>query len=386
MNADPRQRQDPLRRLPGDAATSPPARPAPATATPTRRPHRPLRPADRARPHAGGRRRRRALRRRRLGRRHRPPPALRHRHRRRHHLPRLQARALHRQPRGRGRRRRHRRHRGDLQLLRRQGEDRHRPPPRPRGAPTVRAGGEAIGHVTTAEYGSPDALARRRRAPDRRLQGRGPRHLRHHARALQPPAGRARHRRRRRADRRRPAGRRSSTASPRAGCVSAAARPRSACSPRSGRASSTRSSSSTTTSPASSPSTRPAGCSAGSRPASASAATARPRAATSASPSPATAGAAPASPTRSHPRPLRARKRGARPGLTLLMVSTTGEQHAYYVLDADARPRRRDLPAALAPDRRAHRRELRAVARDACSSSPAPAARCAPASPRTRCA
>jgi hypothetical protein len=42
-------------------------------------------------------------------------------------------------------------------------------------------------------------------------------------------------------------------------------------------------------------------------------------------------------------------KRGARPGLTLLMVSTTGEQHAYYELDADLRPQRRDLPAALLP-------------------------------------
>ena len=42
-------------------------------------------------------------------------------------------------------------------------------------------------------------------------------------------------------------------------------------------------------------------------------------------------------------------RRGARPGLTLLMVSTTGEEHAYYELDADLVPRRRDLPAALAP-------------------------------------
>ena len=39
---------------------------------------------------------------------------------------------VHRQPGGRGRRSRHRRHRRHLLLLRRQGEDRHRPPSRPR--------------------------------------------------------------------------------------------------------------------------------------------------------------------------------------------------------------------------------------------------------------
>ncbi len=46
--------------------------------------------------------------------------------------------------------------------------------------------------------------------------------------------------------------------------------------------------------------------------------------------------------------PFEARK-GARPGLTLLMVSTTGEEFAYYVLDADLVPTRRELPPALAP-------------------------------------
>mgnify|MGYP001765146242 CR=1 FL=1 len=40
-------------------------------------------------------------------------------------------------------------------------------------------------------------------------------------------------------------------------------------------------------------------------------------------------------------------RRGARPGLTLLMVSTTGEQHAFYVLDETLRPVRRDLPENL---------------------------------------
>ena len=40
-------------------------------------------------------------------------------------------------------------------------------------------------------------------------------------------------------------------------------------------------------------------------------------------------------------------KKGARPGLSLLMVSTTGEQFAYYELDADLVPRERPLPEAL---------------------------------------
>jgi hypothetical protein len=40
-------------------------------------------------------------------------------------------------------------------------------------------------------------------------------------------------------------------------------------------------------------------------------------------------------------------KKGARPGLTLLMVSTTGEQHGYYVLDEDLVPRPAPLPEAL---------------------------------------
>jgi len=39
--------------------------------------------------------------------------------------------------------------------------------------------------------------------------------------------------------------------------------------------------------------------------------------------------------------------KGARPGLTLLMVSTTGEQFAYYVLDDDLVPQPAPLPEAL---------------------------------------
>jgi hypothetical protein len=40
-------------------------------------------------------------------------------------------------------------------------------------------------------------------------------------------------------------------------------------------------------------------------------------------------------------------KKGARPGLRMLMVSTTGEQHAYYELDEALTPVQRDLPFAL---------------------------------------
>ena len=40
-------------------------------------------------------------------------------------------------------------------------------------------------------------------------------------------------------------------------------------------------------------------------------------------------------------------KKGARPGLTLLMVSTTGEEFAYYVLDEALTPQKIPLPAAL---------------------------------------
>jgi 6-hydroxynicotinate reductase len=42
-------------------------------------------------------------------------------------------------------------------------------------------------------------------------------------------------------------------------------------------------------------------------------------------------------------------KKGARPGLTLLMVSTTGEEYAYYVLDQSLTPQKQPLPDALHP-------------------------------------
>lgn len=40
-------------------------------------------------------------------------------------------------------------------------------------------------------------------------------------------------------------------------------------------------------------------------------------------------------------------KKGARPGLSMLMVSTTGEQYGYYVLDEDLQPIQVDLPESL---------------------------------------
>ena len=42
-------------------------------------------------------------------------------------------------------------------------------------------------------------------------------------------------------------------------------------------------------------------------------------------------------------------KKGARPGLTLLMISTTGEQFGYYVLNDDLAPVAAELPDALRP-------------------------------------
>jgi hypothetical protein len=41
-------------------------------------------------------------------------------------------------------------------------------------------------------------------------------------------------------------------------------------------------------------------------------------------------------------------KKGARPGLSLMMVSTTGEQYAYYELDDDLKPARKPFPERLA--------------------------------------
>ena len=112
-----------------------------------------------------------------------------------------------------GRRHRHGRHRGDLLLLRRQGEDRHRSPPRPRdgAGPRQRRAGRPRDddRIRLADAGD-----RRRAAPDRRLQEGGHRHLRHPARPVRgTPRGDGDRRRPRRhraggrgADRRWPAG------------------------------------------------------------------------------------------------------------------------------------------------------------------------------------
>ena len=164
---------------------------------------------------------------------------LRHRHRRRHHLPRLQAGPLHRRLRGRRRRHGDGGDRGHLQLLRRQGEDRHRPVLGPETA-AVRCEGEQVGHVTTAEYGS------------QMLSLGGVRHLTGGSKhegvvtcdtlltLLQQGAGRAGRRGRRPLEGCRPAQRPSLTARASSACASAAARPRSASSRGSGRATPTR--------------------------------------------------------------------------------------------------------------------------------------------------
>ena len=138
-----------------------------------------------------------------------------------------------------GRRHRHRRDRGHLQLLRRQGEDRHRPPSRPGDGAGPRRGraGRPRHH---RRIRLADALDRRRAPPDRRLQEGRQRHLRRAARALRRRGGGDDDRRRPRRGSCRPARRRSSTAGRRCACASAAARPRSASSPGNGSATSTR--------------------------------------------------------------------------------------------------------------------------------------------------
>ena len=73
------------------------------------------------------------------------------------------------------------------------------------------------------------------------------------------------------------------------------------------------------------------------------------------------AGAAPTSPIRCRSSRAGTRRR-ARPGLRLLMVSTTGEHAAWFVLDDDLAAASSADAGGGAPRRRAHRRELRAVA------------------------
>ena len=136
-------------------------------------------------------------RRRRLGRQARPrAQCVRDRDRRRHDVSRLQARALHRVVGDRRRRHGHGRDRRHFQLLRRQGEDRHRSPSRPRDRDRPRAGrGDRPCHDRRIWLA--DALARRRASSHRRFQERGARHLRRADGPLQLQAGRTDDRRRR---------------------------------------------------------------------------------------------------------------------------------------------------------------------------------------------
>ena len=96
----------------------------------------------------------------------------------------------------RRRRHGHRRDRGHLQLLRREGEDRHRPLSRARAGGRAREGrGGGPRHHGGIRLA--DAVAGRRASPDGRQQEGGRRHLRGAAGAVQPRGRRARDRRRR---------------------------------------------------------------------------------------------------------------------------------------------------------------------------------------------
>ena len=182
---------------------------------------------------------------------------VRHRDRRRHDLSRLQARAVHRLVRSRRRRHGHRRHRGHLQLLRREAEDRYRPPSRAERNTRARAG-RTCRPRHDRRIRLADAVARRRQSSHRRHEEGRPRHLRDAAGPLQRQGRRARPSTAAPASLSQPASRRSSTAQPKSACASAAARRPSACSPSNGTARSTKSSSSTITLPACCPSIKPA--------------------------------------------------------------------------------------------------------------------------------
>ena len=69
----------------------------------------------------------------------------------------------------------------------------------------------------------------------------------------------------------------------------------------------------------------------------------------------------------------------ARPGLTMLMVSTTGEHYGFYRLDEALRPVESELPEALARCRSSAFRRIASRRFRRCCSWAAPAARCAPA-------
>ena len=76
----------------------------------------------------------------------------------------------------------------------------------------------------------------------------------------------------------------------------------------------------------------------------------------------------------------------ARPGMTMLMVSTTGEHAAYYQLDAALQPVEKEMPADLRRPRSSASRRIANRRCAPCCSWAEPADRCAPASPTIRCA
>ena len=75
----------------------------------------------------------------------------------------------------------------------------------------------------------------------------------------------------------------------------------------------------------------------------------------------------------------------ARPGLTMLMVSTTGEHAAYYELDEALQADREADAARSQASRSSASRKIASRRCARCCSWAAPAVRCAPASPTIRC-
>ncbi len=248
----------------------------------------------------------------------------------------------------------------------------------------VRSGGEAVGHVTTAEYGSQmlslggvghltggsKAEGRATCAALLGLCNREPVEL-----AIDDGARWWS----------RPARRRWWTGCARAGCASAAARRRSACSRASGAGWSTRWWWSTTISPGWSPSTRRARCWAGSRPASASRAIARRRGRYFQVSEPGLGwGGTRLERSPGDPRAVRgAPRRAAGPDA----ADGLDHRRAAWLLPArrGAGAAAGGLAGGAGADGGADRRELRAVARHRALRRPAPAVRCAPGSPPIRC-
>ena len=249
----------------------------------------------------------------------------------------------------------------------------------------VRIDGEQIGHVTTAEYGSQMLALGGVRHLTGGSKKRRPRHLRCPEKLCNREAGRTGDRRRRESGVAVGRSRPSSTANPRRACGWVAAPPPSACSPSSGSATSDEVivvDDHITGVLTEHQAGRFLTCA---RPASRSAVASPRPGATSRWPEPGTGwgGTDITDPLEiiEHFDPGR-----AWPGLRLLMVSTTGEHAAWFVLDDQlqaAAGAAAALPSQSAVD--AHRRELRARAVHRAVHGRVPAAACAPASPRIRC-